>query len=194
MYFHASQTEKIKILEPRISNHNIPFIYFSDKRENVLVYLSNAVEKICKEEHFMFDGLWYKWGSYGFEKDGKLRFEEYYPNALEDTYKGVKGYIYSCNQITPYQNLDIKIPNAFISTQKTPVDNCVFIPDAYNEIINAEKNGLITVLRYNEFISDVKRKEWLERVITDEYRKNKEHPDYRFFLRSRFSAIINRNV
>ena len=109
-------------------------------------------------------------------------------------FKGVKGYIYSCNQITPYQNLDIKIPNAFISTQKTPVDNCEFVPDAYNEIINAEKNGLITVLRYNEFIDDVKRKEWLERVITDEYRKNKAHPDYRFFLRPRFSAIINRNV
>ena len=77
--------------------------------------------------------------------------------------------------------MDIKIPNAFISTQKTPEDNCEFIPDAYNEIINAEKNGLITVLR-------------LERVITDEYRKNKAHPDYRFFLRPRFSAIINRNV
>ena len=39
MYFHASQIEKIKALEPRISNHNIPLIYFSDKRENVLVYL-----------------------------------------------------------------------------------------------------------------------------------------------------------
>ena len=66
------------------------------------------------------------------KKDGRLRFEEYYPNALEDTYKGVKGYIYSCNQITPYQKLNIKIPNAFISAQKTAVDNCEFIPDAYN--------------------------------------------------------------
>lgn len=64
------------------------------------------------------------------------------------------------------------------------MDNCEFIPDAYNEIINAEKNGLITVLRYNEFIDDVKRKEWLERVITDEYRKNKAHPDYRFFSKA----------
>ena len=87
---------------------------------------------MCKENHFKFNGLWHKWGSYGFEKDGRLRLEEYYPNALEDTYKGVKGYIYSCNQITPYQKLNIKIPNAFISAQKTAVDNCEFIPDAYN--------------------------------------------------------------
>ncbi len=191
MYFHASQIGKIKTLEPRISNHNIPLIYFSDKRENVLVYLSNAVEKVCKEGRFTFDGLWYKWGSYGFEKDGRLRFEEYYPNALEDTYKGIEGYIYSCSKIDPYQKLDIKIPNTFITAQKTTVDNCEFIPDAYNEMINAEENGLITILRYNEFISNIKRREWLKKTIIDEYRNNSAHPDYRFFLESRFSAIIN---
>lgn len=191
MYFHASQIGKIKTLEPRTSNHNIPLIYFSDKRENVLVYLSNAVEKVCKEVRFTFDGLWYKWGSYGFEKDGRLRFEEYYPNALEDTYKGIEGYIYSCSKIDPYQKLDIKIPNTFITAQKTTVDNCEFITDAYNEMINAEANGLITILRYNEFISNIKRREWLEKTIIDEYRNNSAHPDYRFFLESRFSAIIN---
>ena len=193
MYFHASQIGKIKTLEPRISNHNIPLIYFSDKRENVLVYLSNAVEKVCKEGRFTFDGLWYKWGSYGFEKDGRLRFEEYYPNALEDTYKWIEGYIYSCSKIDLYQKLDIKIPNTFITAQKTTVDNCEFIPDAYNEMINAEANGLITILRYNEFISNIKRKEWLKKTIIDEYRNNSAHPDYRFFLESRFSAIINHN-
>lgn len=191
MYFHASQIGKIKTLEPRISNHNIPLIYFSDKRENVLVYLSNAVEKVCKEGRFTFDGLWYKWGSYGFEKDGRLRFEEYYPNALEDTCKGIGGYIYSCSKIDPYPKLDIKIPNTFITAQKTTVDNCEFIPDAYNEMINAEANGLITILRYNEFISNIKRREWLKKTIIDEYRNNSAHPDYRFFLESRFSAIIN---
>ena len=191
MYFHASQIGKIKTLEPRISNHNIPLIYFSDIRENVLVYLSNAVEKVCKEGRFTFDDLWYKWGSYGFERDGRLRFEEYYPNALEDTYKGIEGYIYSCSKIDPYQKLDIKIPNTFITAQKTTVDNCEFIPDAYNEMINAEANGLITILRYNEFISNIKRREWLKKTIIDEYRNNSAHPDYRFFLESRFSAIIN---
>ena len=52
------------------------------------------------------------------KKDGRLRFEEYYPNALEDTYKGIEGYIYSCSKIDPYQKLDIKIPNTFITAQK----------------------------------------------------------------------------
>ena len=94
MYYHASPIKDIKVLEPRVSNHGIPLIYFSKKRENVLVYLSNAVEKYCKETGFEYYGTWSKWGPYGFEKDGRLRLEEYYPNALGKTYKGVFGYIY----------------------------------------------------------------------------------------------------
>ena len=31
----------------------------------------------------------------------------------------------------------------------------------------------------------------VEKTIIDEYRNNNAHPDYRFFLESRFSAIIN---
>lgn len=45
MYYHASQVEGIKQLEPRVSDHHIPLVYFSTKRENTLVYLSNAIEK-----------------------------------------------------------------------------------------------------------------------------------------------------
>ena len=58
MYYHASSVKGIKTLEPRISNHNIPLIYFSEKRENVLVYLSNAIEKFCKETGFNYSGAY----------------------------------------------------------------------------------------------------------------------------------------
>lgn len=98
-YYHASQTPDIKTLEPRVSNHGIPLIYFSEKRENVLVYLSNAIEKYCTETGFSYSGPWEKWGPYGFDRDGRFQFEEYYPNALVDTYKGVSGYIYTADEI-----------------------------------------------------------------------------------------------
>ena len=52
MYYHASQTGGIRCLEPRLSQHGAPLVYFSSKRENVLVYLSNAVEKCCRETGF----------------------------------------------------------------------------------------------------------------------------------------------
>ena len=57
MYYHASPIKGIKVLEPRISNHNIPLVYFSTKRENTFVYLSNAVEKLCKEKGFIYEGV-----------------------------------------------------------------------------------------------------------------------------------------
>ncbi len=45
MFYHASPLGNIFRLEPRISNHGIPLIYFSRKRENVLVYLSNEIKE-----------------------------------------------------------------------------------------------------------------------------------------------------
>ena len=39
-------------------------------------------------------------GAVRFGKDGRQRLEEYYPNALISTYKGVSGYIYSAETIS----------------------------------------------------------------------------------------------
>jgi len=95
MLYHASPTGGLTVLTPHVSNHGHPLVYFSKKRENVLVYLSNAVEKYCRDTGFVHTGQWEKWGPYGFDLDGVQRLEEYYPNALEETYAGVSGYIYA---------------------------------------------------------------------------------------------------
>ena len=87
MYYHVSQTKGIKELIPHLSSHKKSLVYFSEKRENVLVYLSNAIEKFCKENNFKWDGVWNKWASYGFDSNGIQVIQEYYPNALEETYK-----------------------------------------------------------------------------------------------------------
>ena len=92
MLYHASPIGGLTELRPHISNHGIPLLYFSQKRENTFVYLSNAVEKYCRETGFAYNGPWKKWGPYGFTDDGRQRLEEYYPNALEETYRGVPRY------------------------------------------------------------------------------------------------------
>ena len=81
MLYHASPTSGLTVLTPHVSNHGHPLVYFSKKRENVLVYLSNAVEKYCRDTGFVHTGRWEKWGPYGFDLDGVQRLEEYYPNA-----------------------------------------------------------------------------------------------------------------
>ena len=72
MLYHASPTGGLTVLTPHVSNHGHPLVYFSKKRENVLVYLSNAVEKYCRDTGFVHTGQWEKWGPYGFDLDLSL--------------------------------------------------------------------------------------------------------------------------
>ena len=186
MYFHASSIKGIEILEPSISNHDVPLIYFSKKRENVLVYLSNAIEKYCKETGFDYSGKWHKWGPYGFNKDGTQRIEEYYPNALTDTYKGVSGYIYTVEIITD-SGFQLQIPDAATSSVPTSITCCEFVPDAYEAILSAEKEGLISILRYED--SSIAQLEWIERTIRGEYENAVDKPDYRHFIEGKFPFV-----
>ena len=186
LLYHASQTDNIKVLEPRVSNHNTPLIYFSAKRENVLVYLSNAVEKYCKETEFAHNGKWHKWASYGFEPDGILRLDEYYPNATKDTYKGVSGYIYCSNDIYETES-DIKINNVVATSEAVPVVSVEFIEDAYAEILKAEKAGLIKIRRFED-MSD-KMLAWIKNTIKSEYTQAENEPDYRYFLKANFPFL-----
>ena len=51
MLYHASSVKDLKVLKPHISSHGKSWVYFSSKKENVLVYLSNSVEKFIKEKY-----------------------------------------------------------------------------------------------------------------------------------------------
>ena len=187
VYYHASQVQGITTLEPRVSNHGIPLIYFSRKRENVLVYLSNAIEKYCRETGFAHDGVWQKWGPYGFGSDGRLCLEEYYPDAIERTYKGVSGYIYHAEEIAD-SGFEVQIPDAATSGQPVKVTGVEYVPDAYEAILRAEREGLITIRRYGELTD--KKKEWIAATIREEYASAAGHAEYRHFLRGCFPEIL----
>ncbi len=183
LYYHASQIGGIEVLEPRVSNHNAPLIYFSTKRENVLVYLSNAVEKYCKETGFSHSDKWHKWASYGFDANGILTLDEYYPNAIEDTYKGISGYIYYVESIQEDEN-SINISNAVTTSKPAIVTNVEFIEDAYSEIIKASEAGLIKIRRYEDMSDNMLS--WIENTIKNEYANAENQPDYRYFLKAKF--------
>ena len=187
MYYHASPIGDIKQLEPRVSNHNIPLIYCSKKRENTLVYLSNAIEKYCRDTGFEYQGIWQKWGAYGFDPDGVQRLEEYYPNALEETYKGVSGYIYRADAIVKAA-FDVQIPDAATSSRPVTVAGVEFVPDAYDAILTAEKNGLIRILRY-ESAPDAMKK-WLRKIVPEEHKNAVDHPEYRYFLENKMKEYM----
>ena len=186
VYYHASRQKDIQVLEPRVSNHNKPLIYFSSKRENVLVYLSNAIEKFCKETNYEYDGIYSTWGPYSFTKEGILQLEEYYKDALKDTYKGVSGYIYTVEEI-PNQEVLSEIKDVYVTSDKVTVTNCEYIEDAYEEILRAYELGLINILKYED-LPDTKIN-WLNDIIPKEYNEANDHPEYKYFLENKFSHM-----
>lgn len=186
MLYHASSVQGISTLVPHVSNHGTPLVYLSSKRENTLVYLSNAVERHCRDTGFAWNGPWHKWASYGFAKEGLLLLEEYYPNALEETYKGVSGYVYQVAEsacIVPMED----IPHAYISREPLSVTDVEFIPDACEALLKAEAEGMIVIRRFAELTKSTHR--WLEKVIPQEYAKAENHPEYRYFLQSKFHFL-----
>lgn len=187
MYYHASPVGGITLLKPKISDHQTPLIYFSKKRENTLVYLSNAIEKYCKETGFEYDGIWKKWGPYGFTQNGIQQLQEYYPNALEKTYRGVSGYIYSADVIAN-SGFEIEIPDVVSSIVPVSVTNSEFIQDAYETILKAEEKGLISIMRYEDMPE--KMIKWIKKTVLQEYEKAEDHPEYKHFLRGNFQNII----
>ena len=182
MYYHASNIADLKVLKPHVSNHEKSLVYFSSKRENVLVYISNAVEKYIKEKYNRSLKQYNKWASYGITEDGRVRIEEYYPNATVETFKGVSGYIYSVNQLDNVKPLR-GIKDAFITQEEILIDSYEYVADAYDEMLKAEQEGKIVIERF-ETISDKKR-EWIEKTIINEY-NNTDNEDYKEFLLDKF--------
>ncbi len=186
MFFHASPVGGLTTLTPHVSNHGKALVYCSGKRENVLVYLSNAVEKHCRETGFAWNGPWYKWASYGFSRDGILLLEEYYPNATQEVYGGVSGFIYhvaDTNRLSPLEG----IRDAFVSDQPIPIAACERIPDAYEAILEAESKQQLVIRRYEELTA--KNHQWLENAIRQDYANAEPHPEYRYFLKSKFPFL-----
>ena len=185
MLYHASPVGRLETLTPHVSNHGRALVYLSERRENVLVYLSNAVEKYCRETGFVHAGKWEKWGPYGFDADGVQRLEEYYPNALEETYAGVSGYLYGVEAADAAPVPDV--PFAYASERAVRVVSCEFVPDAYQAVLRAEQAGLLRVLRYSQ-TSGVWRAQ-IRETMREEYENAADKPDYRRFIEGKFDIF-----
>ncbi len=105
-----------------------------------------------------------------------------------NTYKNVSGYIYRAKKVTD-SGFEINIPDAITSKKSVEVYDVEYVADAYEEILKAEKNGLIKIIRYDDMTD--KKKEWLKNIIKEEYKNAIDHPEYRFFLKGFFSSIIS---
>lgn len=182
--FHGSNTSGIRMLEPRLADHDRPYIYLTAIDVVAAFYLCNAVEK-----------PWY-WFPYGFENGNPKVpvYHELYPNALEEVSGGVRGCIYqveaSESQIIPFPN----IPCARLGIEPLEVAGCQEVPDAFELFQRYKEQGKLKIGRFEDK-SQKELNRWYDMLISYlEEKKMSQIPDcsYAKFIRSKFPFVWER--
>ena len=68
----------------------------------------------------------------------------------------------------------VQIPDVATSSIPVDISGVEFIPDAYEAILQAEREGLLTIIRYEEM--NDKMRAWNKKTILEEYENASDHP------------------
>ena len=164
-YYHASPAGGLQMLEPKKSP------YF-DKPTQVCLTSLRAMALFYLIRNYEY--------AYGYTRQGKLYFEEPFPDALKKLYAGKSGWLYTCED-GDYEKT--AIPNEFVSAHPVRIVGAEYIPDAYEAFQKEQQAGNIELFAYAQFASDPKRfaekLAWIEKEISEEILQNKiwEAPD-----------------
>lgn len=130
--YHASPTGGLRVLRPTVSKGcGTPArVCMTTLRPMALLYLARNYEY-----------------PYGFDQDGVLCYNEYFPGALEELYGGRPGWLYTC---AGGNYAATGIPNERIAYGPVEVVSAEFIPDALQALRRAEREGELRIRRYEE--------------------------------------------
>lgn len=183
-FYHASDISNLQELKPQSSVYiENPTLYFSSKMENVLVYLANPVKKFYEQKYGKSNQIFQKFATYGFNKEKLLTIDEYYPNALEENFGDVSGYIYEI-ETDPNSLVENKIPFVYSTNQPKKVVRTTYVPNALDLVLKFEQKGLIKINRF-ETLSE-KKLQIIKQQVEDCYAKT-DDKIFKEFLTEKFS-------
>ena len=163
LLFHGSHIGGLSALVPRVSEHGRPYVYAAENTVVAAIYLCNAVEKP------------YSWFPYGFAKDGVPVYHEIYPDAFHQSSSGKKGFIYEIKAYCEEGNPSCGMPNAipfdkirggWVFTEAVPVSAIIDVPDAYEYLMSAAKEGRFRIAAYKDK-TPAQRAWWHNAVLQD---------------------------
>ena len=149
-YYHCSPVAKIRILEPRSPG------YFDKPRG---VYMATLLPTV------LFYGVQNFEYAYGYTRDGRLYYEEYFPGALEILYGGKAASLYTC---APASVSTTKIPYEAVSRDPVPVVSEQRIPDLLAALEEQERLGRLKLFRYKDLSEP--QLAWIHDAILGEIR------------------------
>lgn len=185
-FYHASDIANLQELKPQSSVYiENPTLYFSSKMENVLIYLANPVKKFYEQKYGKSNQIFQKFATYGFNKEKLLTIDEYYPNALEENFGDVSGYIYEI-EADPNSLCENKIPFVYSTNQTQKVVKSTYVPNALDLVLKFEQKGLIKINRF-ETLSE-KKLQIIKQQVEDCYAKT-DDKIFKEYLTEKFSNL-----
>lgn len=185
-FYHASDIANLQELKPQSSVYiENPTLYFSSKMENVLIYLANPVKKFYEQKYGKSNQIFQKFATYGFNKEKLLTIDEYYPNALEENFGDVSGYIYEI-EADPNSLCENKIPFVYSTNQPQKVAKSTYVPNALDLVLKFEQKGLIKINRF-ETLSE-KKLQIIKQQVEDCYAKT-DDKIFKEYLTEKFSNL-----
>ncbi len=179
--YHGSRTGGITELEPRLADHDRPYIYLTTLEVVAAFYLCNAVERP------------YYWFPYGFQKGAPdiPVYDELYPNALREVSEGVSGWIYiveaSEKDVIPFG----ANPCAWLGTKPLKVQRSIYIPDAYEQFLQYLRQGKMGLGRYEDMTE--RHLQFYHQMIREHMRRKQMHLkqecSYARFVREKFPEV-----
>ena len=147
--YHVSPVAGLTVLKPSVTK------YFGKPKQVCLTALK-PMALLYGIRHFEY--------TYGYTREKELYYEEYFPGALEELYRGKAASLYRCvwregMETTP-------IPNEYVSAEEVPVVEETPIPDVYEALLEQERLGTLRIVRWPEVPE--KRRDWIRRAQMEE--------------------------
>ena len=147
-YYHCSPTANLTVLSPKRPEAFVkrPAVYMSTLLPMALMYGIRNYEY-----------------TYGYTASGQLYYAEYFPNALEELYRGHPASLYLC---APEVVETTDIPNEAICQSNVPIIRETLIPDIYEALLEQQKAGALLIYRYHQLSPAMLQ--WIDEVQTQE--------------------------
>ncbi len=146
--YHVSPTPGLTVLKPSVTK------YFG-KPKQVCLTASLPMALMYGIKHFEY--------TYGYTRDGRIYYEEYFPNALKELYRGKAASLYTCFRRPDMETTPI--PNEYVTPNEVTVDGELLIPDVCEALLEQERLGALKIVRWDEM--DEGRRRWVVRAEAD---------------------------
>lgn len=138
--YHCSPTPGLRVLRPNESRFGKP--------SQVCLTASLPMALMYGVKHFEY--------TYGYTRDGRIYYEEYFPNALEELYRGKTAALYTCSRREDMRATEI--PNEYVTSNEVPVDGETAVPDVYEALLEQERLGALSIVRWDETSAESRRR------------------------------------